>query len=85
MPENELLKQVIYESGELSRRGENQNALKLLDDLITRAMQENKDTWVRILCRHAAVICDHASLTSPNAIANAFSLIFPTTLHRCIT
>ncbi|TAM84407.1 MAG: hypothetical protein EPN47_01670 [Acidobacteria bacterium] len=54
------MKQVIYESGELSKSGQHQKALALLDDLIARAAQENRATWIRILCRHAAVISDHA-------------------------
>jgi tetratricopeptide (TPR) repeat protein len=58
--DTERLKRLIYESGELSRHGENKRALRLLDDTITQAVRENNVTWVRILCRHAAVVCDHA-------------------------
>ena len=56
----ERLKRIIRESGELSRTGEDKRALKLLDDSIAQAIQECNVAWVRTLCRHAAVLCDHA-------------------------
>ena len=60
MPELDRLKRAINESGELSRRGNNREALRLIDDLVAQAIQENRPSWVTTLCRHAAVICDHA-------------------------
>ena len=60
MPDTERLKRIIHESGELSRMGENERALKLLDDSIAQAIQENNVAWVRTLCRHAAVVSHHA-------------------------
>lgn len=60
MSDIERLKRIIRESGELSRTGEDKRALKLLDDSIAQAIQESNVAWVRTLCRHAAVLCDHA-------------------------
>lgn len=58
MSEVDQLKSVVNESSELSRLGENQKALKLLDDSIAQAMRENRSRWVQVLSRHAAVISD---------------------------
>ncbi|HKT11417.1 MAG TPA: hypothetical protein VJW77_06275 [Terriglobia bacterium] len=60
MSDIEQLKCIIRESDELSKIGENKRALKLLDDSIAQAIQESNAVWVRMLCRHAAVLCDHA-------------------------
>jgi tetratricopeptide (TPR) repeat protein len=56
--EIDLLKRTINESSELSKRGENQRALKLLDDAIAEAIRENRSIWVCTLSRHASVIAD---------------------------
>lgn len=54
----EQLKHVIQQSSELSKVGEDEKALALLDDALTRAVRENQVMWVRILSHHAAVISD---------------------------
>lgn len=57
--ELDLIKRVIHESGELSKQGEDRKALKLLDDTITEASQENHARWVSLLSRHASAIAEH--------------------------
>lgn len=58
MAEIDELKRIVNESSALSRAGQNQTALKLLDESITAAARENRNSWVRVLSRHAAVISD---------------------------
>lgn len=58
MNDLEQLKDVIRRSSELSKVGEDEKALALLDDALTRAVRENRVMWVRILSHHAAVISD---------------------------
>jgi len=52
------LKNVIQRSSELSKRGDDRQALKLLDDSLLEAIREHRGRWVRILSRHAAVISE---------------------------
>ena len=52
------LRSAINDSSELSKLGENQRALKLLDDEIAKAIRENRSVWVCVLSRHASVIAD---------------------------
>jgi hypothetical protein len=54
------LKRAINDSSKLSRLGEKQRALKLLDNFIAEAILENRGIWIRVLSRHASVICDSA-------------------------
>jgi tetratricopeptide (TPR) repeat protein len=58
MTELDSLKRVVNESGELSKRGQNKEALRLLDGAIAEAVRESRRTWVSVLCRHASVIAD---------------------------
>jgi hypothetical protein len=46
----------MHQSLEFMRSGKYEPALRLLDEAIAEAVQENRHIWVRILCRHAAVI-----------------------------
>jgi tetratricopeptide (TPR) repeat protein len=56
MAEIDLLKRVINDSSELTKRGENQAALRLLDDAIEEAVRDNRSLWVCTLSRHASAI-----------------------------
>lgn len=59
MSQLDRLKRAINDSSELSKAGENEKALDLLDASITDAIRENLNTWVCTLSRHAAVISDY--------------------------
>src|SRR6266478_5254406 len=50
------LKRVIDQSSELSKQGNNPNALELLDDEIAHAVRESRGIWVSTLSRHATAI-----------------------------
>jgi tetratricopeptide (TPR) repeat protein len=52
------LKNAIEESNELAKQGDHQQALRLIDDLVAKAEDENRSLWVRVLSRHAATISD---------------------------
>jgi tetratricopeptide (TPR) repeat protein len=54
------LKRAVNDSSELSKRGNNDEALKLLDASIRTALGANKVSWVQTLCRHASAIADFA-------------------------
>jgi tetratricopeptide (TPR) repeat protein len=56
--EIDVLKSAINKSSELSKRGQGQKALELLDDSIAEAIRTNRSVWVRVLSRHAAAISD---------------------------
>src|SRR2546430_10809453 len=43
-------------SARLTQQGDNEDALRLLDGAIARAISENENRWVLTLSRHAAVI-----------------------------
>ena len=43
-------------SARLAQLGDNEEALRLLDDAIARAISENENQWVLTLSHHAAVI-----------------------------
>lgn len=47
---------LIQETLELARRGETEHALNLLDDVVNEAIEEDRGTWVPILCKHGAII-----------------------------
>jgi len=49
-------REVLRQTLEFRRAGEDGQALTLLDDAIAQAVQEGHGTWVSILCGHAAVI-----------------------------
>jgi hypothetical protein len=57
--EIDTLNRAINQSSEMSRLGQNQSALKLLDDSIADAIHKNKIGWIRTLSRHAAAIASH--------------------------
>jgi hypothetical protein len=46
----------MTESTKLTQQGQNEEALRLLDDWIAMAMSENENRWVLTLSHHAAVI-----------------------------
>jgi tetratricopeptide (TPR) repeat protein len=46
----------MTESTELMQKGQNEGALRLLDDAIAIAISENENRWVLTLSHHAAVI-----------------------------
>jgi hypothetical protein len=58
MADLDLLKDTIGQSSELWRRGQPQEALKLLDDCIAGAKRQKLDLWIKILSMHASVICE---------------------------
>ena len=43
-------------SARLAQQGDNEEALRLLDDGIARAISENENRWVLTLSHHATVI-----------------------------
>jgi tetratricopeptide (TPR) repeat protein len=47
---------VVSSSARLAQQGNNEAALRLLDDAIARAISENENRWVLMLSHHAAVI-----------------------------
>jgi tetratricopeptide (TPR) repeat protein len=53
------LKAAMNGSIRLSQAGQNQEALKLLDDAIADAIQEGRTSWILTLSHHAAILCDH--------------------------
>jgi tetratricopeptide (TPR) repeat protein len=58
MVDLDLLKDAIGQSNELWERGQHHEALKILDDCIAKAIQENRAVWVKILSMHASVISE---------------------------
>ena len=52
------LKQTINESSEMSKRGDNTLALRLLDSAIEQATTQEQHLSVRVLTRHASAIAD---------------------------
>lgn len=48
----------ISSSARLAQQGDNEEALRLLDGAIARAMSESENRWVVTLSHHAAVISD---------------------------
>jgi|HubBroStandDraft_3_1064219.scaffolds.fasta_scaffold73277_2 tetratricopeptide (TPR) repeat protein len=59
MADLDRLKAAMNGSIRLSQLGQNQEALKLLDDTIAEAIQEGRNSWMLTLSRHAAVLCSH--------------------------
>jgi tetratricopeptide (TPR) repeat protein len=49
-------REVIHLSLELARAGQKEQALNVLDKALAKAIQENRSTWVSILCHHASVL-----------------------------
>jgi tetratricopeptide (TPR) repeat protein len=58
MADLDRLKSIIKQSSELSKLGEDEKALTLLDDALIAARQENRAMWIHIIAHHAAVISD---------------------------
>jgi hypothetical protein len=58
MVTSDRLRRVIDQSSELSRQGDNSEALELLDGEIACAVRENRGIWVATLSRHASAIAD---------------------------
>lgn len=58
MAEPDPLRRAIRDSSELSKEGQKEKAIKVLDDSLAQAIRENRTSWVRVLCHHAAVIAD---------------------------
>ena len=58
MPAGDRFKEAIKRSVELSKAGEDYEALKLLDESIASAIREKQVPWIITLSRHAAVISD---------------------------
>jgi tetratricopeptide (TPR) repeat protein len=52
------VKRAISESNQLSKQGDNEQALAVLDRAITEMMHENRRSWVCTLLRHASVIAE---------------------------
>jgi tetratricopeptide (TPR) repeat protein len=49
-------KDAMSSSAKLAQQGDNEEALRLLDDAIARAISEKENRWVLTLSHHAAVI-----------------------------
>lgn len=58
MSDLDMLKTAVNESSELSKNGQHQEALRLLNEAIADAKHENRIRSVRILSQHAAVIAE---------------------------
>jgi len=56
MTEFDQLRSAMKDSSELWDAGEPGKALELLNNSITAAVQENRNSWIRTLAHHAAVI-----------------------------
>jgi hypothetical protein len=56
----EWLKRAVHDSSELSKQGNNDEALKLLAVSVHTALKANKINWVQTLCSHASAIADSA-------------------------
>lgn len=52
------IKQAVHESSELSKQGENAEALELLDKQIKQTVESNDSRAGRMFCRHASVIAE---------------------------
>jgi hypothetical protein len=50
------LKNAVQESTELWIGGKGREALETLDALITKAKQENREVWVKVLAMHASTL-----------------------------
>jgi tetratricopeptide (TPR) repeat protein len=59
MMDLDTLKAAMNGSIRLSQLGQNQEALKLLDNAIANAIQEGRASWILTLSHHAAILCDH--------------------------
>jgi hypothetical protein len=46
----------MRQSLDLAKEGQQEEALRILDDAIAQATEEKGGMWVRTLCRHAAVL-----------------------------
>lgn len=53
------VKKIVNDSSELSKQGEDGEALELLDDAMAEAAGENHVRWASLLSRHASVIAEH--------------------------
>jgi tetratricopeptide (TPR) repeat protein len=58
MDELDRVTRAMRDSNDLWQQGEPRKALKLLDQSIAEAVQEEKTEWIQALCRHAALISD---------------------------
>jgi len=58
MVELDSLKEAVDQSTKLWRAGQPVEALRLLEERIAGAKQENRDIWVKILSMHASLISD---------------------------
>jgi tetratricopeptide (TPR) repeat protein len=58
MSDLERLKRIVQQGGDLSKLGQDEDALVLLDEAITEAVRNNQVMRVRILSHHAAVTSD---------------------------
>jgi len=59
MADFEKLKAAMNDSLRLSQSGQNHEGLKLLDDAIAEAIQEDRRSWILTLTHHAAILCRH--------------------------
>lgn len=50
----------MQQSVELAKTGEIEQALGVLDGALAQATEENRGQWIKILCRHAAVLAHFA-------------------------
>jgi tetratricopeptide (TPR) repeat protein len=49
-------RQAMQRSVELAKTGEIEQALGALDGALAQATQDNRGIWIKIICRHAAVL-----------------------------
>jgi tetratricopeptide (TPR) repeat protein len=58
MTDLDELKNAVQQSTELWISGKGREALATLDALITKAKQENREVWVKVLAMHASTLAD---------------------------
>ena len=49
-------RQAMQQSVDLAKTGEIEQALGVLDSALSQATQENRGIWIKMICRHAAVL-----------------------------
>lgn len=49
-------RQAMQQSVDLAKTGDIEQALGVLDSALTQATQEDRGMWIKIICRHAAVL-----------------------------
>jgi hypothetical protein len=54
---DQRMRAVMKQSLELSKSGEHTSAVEVLDEALADAVRNHRSRWIRLISRHAAVIC----------------------------